>query len=175
MSTVPPTVRPAEPADLPAIVAMVHELADYERAPEQCELTESQLAAALFGPAPALFGHVGLDETGRPVGFALWFLNFSTWRGSHGIYLEDLYVRPAARGAGVGRALLAELAATCLRRGYARLEWWVLDWNEPALSFYRSLGGEAMSEWTVHRLAGTPLRRLGASASGAPTRPAGTP
>lgn len=170
-----PRVRPAEPADLPTIVAMVHELADYERAPKQCELTESQLAAALFASVPALFGHVGLNPEGQPVGFALWFLNFSTWRGRHGIYLEDLYVRPAYRGAGVGRALLAELAATCLRRGYARLEWWVLDWNEPALNFYRALGAEAMSEWTVQRLSGAPLRRLGAAADVAATGPAGTP
>ncbi len=153
-------VRPVEPHDVPAVVSMVHELADYERAPDECQLTDRQLRAALFCDQPALFGHVALDGAGLPAGFALWFLNFSTWRGRHGIYLEDLYVSPPARGAGLGRALLAELATICLQRGYPRLEWWVLDWNSPALGFYRALGAEPMSEWTVLRLTGEPLQRL---------------
>src|SRR5262245_1868873 len=102
-------IRPIEPADVPAVVAMVHELAAYERAPDECHLTEAQLAAALFAGSPALFGHVAAPrDSGDPVGFSLWFLNFSTWRGTHGIYLEDLFVRPSARGSGAGRALLAE-------------------------------------------------------------------
>jgi GNAT superfamily N-acetyltransferase len=155
------SVRPAEPADVPHIVAMVHELATYERAPESCHLTASDLAAALFGERPALFGHVALDATGEPVGFALWFLNFSTWEGRHGIYLEDLYVRPTARGSGLGHALLAELARICVARDYRRLEWWVLDWNEAAHAFYRRAGARPMADWTVWRLDGDALTHLG--------------
>jgi len=143
-------------------VAMVHELAAYERAPDECHLTEAQLAEALFAPAPALFGHVAVPRGGGdPVGFSLWFLNFSTWRGAHGIYLEDLYVRPSARGSGAGRALLAELAAICVERGYQRLDWWVLNWN-PAREFYHSIGAAAMDEWVPYRLTGEPLRALAA-------------
>jgi GNAT superfamily N-acetyltransferase len=106
-----------------------------------------------------VFAHV-VELGERVVGFAIWFLSFSTWLGRHGIYLEDLYVRPEARGRGAGRALLAELARTAVRRGYGRLEWWVLDWNEPAWRFYRDLGAEPMTEWTVHRLAGSTLEGL---------------
>lgn len=153
------TVRSAADADVETITAMVHELADYERAPRQCRLTADQLRTALFGPSPALFGHVA-EESGEVIGMALWFLNFSTWDGVHGIYLEDLYVRPANRGAGHGRALLAELAAECTRRGFTRLQWWVLDWNDPAIDFYRSIGAALMDEWTVFRLTGDPLNRL---------------
>lgn len=152
-------VRHVTPADVPEVVDMVHELAEYERAPAECRLTEPQLHAALFAPSPALFGHVA-ELDGVVAGFALWFLNFSTWRGTHGVYVEDLYVRPASRGGGAGRALLAELAAECVRRGYARLEWWVLDWNAPAIGFYRSIGAIPMDEWTVQRLTGEPLRAL---------------
>ena len=114
-------VRPARPDDVPAVVRMVHELAEFERAPELCHLTDAQLHAALFGPAPALYGHVGVDADDKPMGYALWFLNFSTWEGVHGIYLEDLFVRPKARGSGAGRALLATLASLCVERGYRRL------------------------------------------------------
>lgn len=153
-------VRPVEPADVVTVVSMVHELAAYERAPELCQLTVEQLTAALFGPAPALFGHVATDGDGRLLGFALWFVSFSTWHGVHGIYLEDLYVRPDARGAGAGRSLLAELARICLQRGYRRLEWWVLDWNDSALRFYRRAGAEPMDEWTVWRLSGDALTSL---------------
>ncbi|HEX6967314.1 MAG TPA: GNAT family N-acetyltransferase [Micromonosporaceae bacterium] len=138
---------------------MVHELAEYERAPEQCHLTEEQLQAALFAERPALFGHVAVDAADQPIGFALWFLNFSTWEGVHGIYLEDLYVRPSARGTGAGRALLATLAATCVERGYRRLEWWVLRWN-PARDFYHTIGAAAMDEWVPYRLAGAALQAL---------------
>jgi GNAT superfamily N-acetyltransferase len=152
-------VRLTADADVDAVVAMVHELAAYERAPGECQLTAAQLRAALFGPSPALFCHVAAVGP-EVVGFALWFLNFSTWRGVHGIYLEDLYVRPAFRGGGVGRALLAELAAECVRRGYARLEWWVLDWNEPAIGVYRAIGALPMDDWTVYRLTGPALDAL---------------
>jgi GNAT superfamily N-acetyltransferase len=157
------TVRPVEERDVDAVVALVHELAAYERAPEHCHLSADQLRAALFGPAPALFGHVAQTRDGRVVGCALWFLNFSTWRGVHGIYLEDLYVTPAHRGAGLGRRLLAALAALCVERGYARLEWWVLDWNAPSIGFYRALGAVPMDEWTVHRLDGDALAALARS------------
>jgi GNAT superfamily N-acetyltransferase len=155
-------IRPVQPADVPAVVAMVHELADYERAPQECHLTDARLRAALFTDRPALFGHVAtLDDD--PAGFALWFLNYSTWHGTHGIYLEDLYVRPAARGAGLGRALLVTLAAICVERGYERLEWWVLHWN-PARDFYHSVGAVPMADWVPYRLTATALRTLAASA-----------
>ncbi|QLQ37636.1 GNAT family N-acetyltransferase [Micromonospora robiginosa] len=166
-----PTIRPVRPEDVPAVVAMVHELADYERAPEQCHLTAGQLHAALFADAPALFGHVAVDASDEPVGFALWFLNFSTWAGVHGIYLEDLYVRPGARGTGAGRRLLATLAAICVERGYQRLDWWMINWN-PAARFYAAIGATPMDEWTPYRLAGAALRDLAAQATPAPTRPA---
>ena len=153
------TIRKAEPADVPRILELIKELADYERSPDEVTATASELSAALFAEQPAVFAHVAeLDDT--VVGFALWFVNFSTWLGKHGIYLEDLYVTPAARGRGVGKALLSELAATCVRRGYGRLEWWVLDWNEPAIGFYRSIGAEPMSQWTVQRLSGQALTGL---------------
>jgi len=138
---------------------MVHELAAFEKAPEQCHLTDAQLHAALFAAQPALFGHVAVDAAGTPVGYALWFVNFSTWEGVHGIYLEDLYVRPGARGSGAGRQLLAALAAVCVERGYRRLEWWVLHWN-PAREFYAAIGATAMDEWVPYRLAGDALHGL---------------
>lgn len=153
-------IRPITPADLERAVALVHELAAYEKAPEECHLTVEQLRDVLFCDAPALFGHVATVDD-EVVGVALWFLNFSTWRGTHGIYLEDLYVRPEHRGLGLGRALLQTLAAECVARGFDRLEWTVLDWNEPALGFYRSLGAVGMDEWTVHRLTGEALETFG--------------
>ncbi|MEO3778092.1 GNAT family N-acetyltransferase [Micromonospora sp. B11E3] len=168
-----PTVRPARPDDVPAVVAMVHELAEYERAPDQCHLTAEQLSAALFGPAPALYGHVAVDDADRPLGFALWFLNFSTWAGVHGVYLEDLYVRPEARGTGAGRQLLATLAAICVERGYQRLEWWMIRWN-PAARFYASIGATVMDEWVPYRLAGPALTELAAQL-GRPTAGSSSP
>ena len=162
-------IRPVEERDVDAVVGLVHELAAYERAPEHCHLTAVQLRVALFGPAPALFGHVAevAEEDGRRVvvGCALWFLNFSTWRGVHGLYLEDLYVQPAHRGAGLGRALLVALAAVCAERGLGRLEWWVLDWNAPSIAFYKSLGAVMMDDWTLCRVSGPALQRLAGSAS----------
>jgi GNAT superfamily N-acetyltransferase len=155
-------IRPATPDDVTSIVAMVHELATFERAADQCALTTDALHAALFAPSPAVWAHVAVDDdTGEVVGFAVWFLNFSTWTGRHGIWLEDLYVRPDARRGGHGLALLAELARTAAERGYPRVDWWVLDWNESAHAFYRRLGAESMDEWTVWRLTGDALRRLG--------------
>jgi GNAT superfamily N-acetyltransferase len=149
-------IRDVAPADVPAVVGLVRELAEYEKELASCHLTAAQLDAALFGPSPALFGHVA-EVDGEIVGCSLWFLNFSTWRGVHGIYLEDLYVRPAHRGTGLGRALLARLAAICRERGYARLEWSVLDWNAPSIAFYRAIGAEPMDEWTTFRLEGAAL------------------
>jgi GNAT superfamily N-acetyltransferase len=152
-------IRRVRESDVDAVVGLVHELAAYERAPRECHLTTERLHSALFREAPALFGHVA-ELDGEVVGCALWFLNFSTWRGTHGIYLEDLYVRETVRGDGLGKALLTALAQECAERGYQRLEWWVLDWNEPAIGFYRSIGAVPMDEWTVHRLTGPALAAL---------------
>jgi GNAT superfamily N-acetyltransferase len=152
-------IRRIAPSDVERVVTLVHELADYEKAPQECHLTTEQLRAALFGPAPALFGHVA-ELDGEVVGFALWFLSFSTWRGVHGIYLEDLFVRPACRGSGLGRALLATLARECVERGYGRFEWSVLDWNAPAIGFYESLGATPVDGWTRYRLADDALAAL---------------
>ncbi|MEW2393344.1 GNAT family N-acetyltransferase [Streptomyces venezuelae] len=155
-------IRTATAADVPVIHALVRDLATYEKVPEEAKATEEQLREALFGERPAAFAHIAEDDTsGDVVGFALWFLNFSTWRGVHGIYLEDLYVRPEARGGGHGRALLTELARICVERGYERLEWSVLDWNEPSINFYRSLGALPQDEWTVYRLTDGALDALG--------------
>jgi GNAT superfamily N-acetyltransferase len=153
-------IRPARPDDVPAILGLVQELADYERAHHEARATEEQLRAALFGPDPRVHAHVA-EHQGAVGGFALWFVNFSTWLGRHGIYLEDLYVRPELRGLGYGQALLRELAGICVERGYGRLEWWVLDWNEDAHVFYRKLGAEPLSEWVPYRLTGGALEALG--------------
>ncbi|QES42350.1 GNAT family N-acetyltransferase [Streptomyces venezuelae] len=157
-------IRTATPADVPVIHALVRDLAAYEKVPDEAKATEEQLREALFGERPAAFAHIAEDDaSGDVVGFALWFLNFSTWRGVHGIYLEDLYVRPEARGGGHGKALLTELARICVERGYERLEWSVLDWNEPSINFYRSLGALPQDEWTVYRLTDGALDALGRS------------
>jgi GNAT superfamily N-acetyltransferase len=146
------TVRSIRPDDVPAVVGLVRELAEYERALHEVRLTEEQLTACLFGDSPALFGHVAVTDDGEVVGVALWFLNFSTWRGTHGIYLEDLFVQPRHRGEGLGKELLRTLAAVCVERGYSRLEWSVLDWNTPSIDFYRAAGAVPMDDWTVFRL-----------------------
>lgn len=163
-----PDIRPATPADLPDILRLVHDLAVYEREPDAVEATEADFTAVLFPTedSPTTFCHVvEADEGGtrRVVGMALWFLTFSTWTGGNGVWLEDLFVRPDHRGAGLGRALMAAVAAVCAERGYARMEWTVLDWNQPALEVYRHLGAEPLQEWTTHRLTGTALRDLAAS------------
>ncbi|HEY8052205.1 MAG: GNAT family N-acetyltransferase [Steroidobacterales bacterium] len=156
------TIRAASAHEMPDVLAFIRELAVYERLEHQVVASVADLSAALFGPqryAEVVFAC--LD--GVPVGFALFFHNFSTFLGKPGIYLEDLYVRPAARGRGIGKRVLAWLAATALERGCARLDWAVLDWNEPALGFYRNLGAEAQDEWTTMRLTGTALQRLARS------------
>lgn len=156
-------IRAATVNDVATIRAMIRELAEYERAVEQVRATEEQLREALFGEHPAAFVLIAEDdETGEDVGFALWFPRFSTWTGTRGMHLEDLYVRPSARGGGHGKALLASLAAICERRGYERFEWWVLAWNEPTIDFYKSLGVEFLDEWRICRLSGEPLRDLAA-------------
>jgi GNAT superfamily N-acetyltransferase len=152
-------IRSATPQDVPHIHRLMRELAEYEKSIDEVTATEDDLRRALFADQPAIFAHVAEHE-GSVAGFALWFLNYSTWLGRHGIYLEDLYVTPALRGTGLGRALLAELARVCVQRGYGRLEWWVLDWNAPARGFYEALGAVAMDEWTVHRLTGPALHAL---------------
>jgi GNAT superfamily N-acetyltransferase len=144
---------------VPEVLALIRALADYERAADQVETSEADLAAALFDPAPAVFAHLA-EVDDQVIGMAVWFVTFSTWTGRHGIWLEDLFVLPDARGRGAGLALLAALAAECRRRGYRRLEWSVLDWNTPALDFYRSWGATPMDEWTVHRLHGASLHAL---------------
>jgi GNAT superfamily N-acetyltransferase len=155
-------VRAARPGDVDVMVDLVRDLADYERAPDQVRLQAEQLHDALFGPVPRVFAHVA-EHRGDIVGMAVWFITYSTWTGHHGIHLEDLFVRPAARGLGAGRALLAELAREAVNHGYTRLEWSVLDWNEPAIGFYRHLGAVPKDEWTVFRLSGSSLSRLAAS------------
>lgn len=158
-------IREARAEDVAAVVGLVHELAEYERSPELCTLTEEQLHAAVFGPDAVASCHVA-EVDGEVVGCAIWFRNFSTWRGVPGIYLEDLFVRPSHRGSGLGKALLAALAAVCAERGYARLEWQVLDWNEPSIGFYRALGAVAMDEWTTFRLDGDALATFAKTAAG---------
>jgi len=173
-------IRPVRPEDVPALDAMIRELAAYERAPDAVVATAADLSAALFtgersgAAGPALFGHVievgggeADAEPARLAGFALWFLNYSTWLGRHGLYLEDLYVREADRGRGYGEALLATLARLCVERGFGRLEFWVLDWNTSALDFYRARGAVAMDEWTVQRFTGDALVDLARRAPGA--------
>ncbi|MFD4432691.1 GNAT family N-acetyltransferase [Nocardia sp. NPDC058497] len=158
------SVRRATPADVATMVGLVHELAEYEKAPEQCTLTADQLHNALFGTAPALFAHVA-ELDGVVAGCAIWFLNYSTWDGVHGIYLEDLYVRPETRGTGLGRALVAALAAEAVEHGYSRVSWSVLTWNTPSIAFYESLGAAPQDEWVGYRLAGAELTALAATAS----------
>jgi len=155
-----PRIRQAVPADVEHLVRLVHDLAAYERAPEECVVTAEQLHERLFGSNPAVFALVA-EEDSRVVGTAIWFLNFSTWDGVHGIYLEDLYIDPAHRGSGLGFALLKQLAQICVERGYSRMQWQVLDWNTPSIDFYRSLGAVDMQDWRTYRLSGTALQTLG--------------
>ncbi|HEY0718529.1 MAG TPA: GNAT family N-acetyltransferase [Streptosporangiaceae bacterium] len=153
-------IRNAEPGDVPAVHRLIRALAAYERSLTSVTGTEDDLRQALFGPRPAVFAHVAEHE-GQVAGFALWFLNYSTWTGRHGIYLEDLFVDPERRGQGYGKALLTELARLCVERGYQRLEWVVLDWNTPSIEFYKSLGAQPMDQWDIYRLSGPALRALG--------------
>ena len=158
-----PTIRPATPDDLPLIAQLIRDLAEYEKLAHEVRFDDAALAKKLFGERP--YAEVVIGEIdGMAMGFALFFHNFSTFEGRPGIYLEDLFVRPEARGSGLGKALLSHLAMLAVERDCARLEWSVLDWNAPAIGFYRALGAKAMDEWTVMRVDGDALARLGASA-----------
>jgi GNAT superfamily N-acetyltransferase len=161
-------IRRAHPNDVPEILAMVRDLAEYEKAVEEAVATADQLHAALFGAQPTVFAHVVEHESGdhRLGGFALWFLNFSTWLGRNGVYLEDLYVRPHLRGTGYGKRLLATLASECIDNGYGRLDWWVLDWNTSSREFYEAHGADALTEWIPYRVSGAALADLAALTDG---------
>ena len=153
-------IRVAVKADAPKILQLIRDLALYEKAPLEAVATLEQIEQTIFSNQPSAFAHVA-DVDGEVVGISIWFLNYSTWLGKPGIYLEDLYVDPLHRGKGLGLALLKELASICSERGYERLQWWVLDWNEASIEFYKSLGAVAMDEWTVYRVTGEALRKLG--------------
>ncbi len=155
-------IRPATPADAGLVLAFIRELAEYEKLLHEVEAREDDIARDLFGQQPRVFCEIA-EWGGEPVGFALWFYTYSTFQGRHGLYLEDLFVRPAQRGRGIGKALLANLARRCLDEGLGRLRWWVLNWNEPSIAFYRSLGTESREEWTTFDLSGEALRRLAAT------------
>ena len=153
-------IRSAQLQDIPEILALIQELAEYEKAPEEAIATSAQLEVALFGPSPKVFCEI-VEVDGAIFGCAIWFLNFSTWQGKHGIYLEDLYIRPQYRGQGWGKKLLQHLAAKCVANDWGRFQWWVLDWNEPSIEFYKALGAVPMDEWTVYRVSGEALHQLG--------------
>ncbi len=155
-------IRPATPADIPTILALIIDLAVYEREPDAVEASEAQLHEALFGPRPIAEAVIA-EHDGTPVGTAVFFTNFSTWTGRGGLYLEDLYVRPEARGLGLGKALLVHLAGIAVARGYGRFQWQVIDWNEPAIGFYKSLGAVAQPEWIGMRVEGEALAKLAAA------------
>lgn len=152
-------IRPATPADVPVILRFVRELAAFEREPDAVAATEPMLAEALFGPQPAAEAVIA-EDAGEPLGFALFFHNFSTWTGRRGLYLEDLYVTPAARGRGIGAALLRHLAGIAVERGCGRFEWAVLDWNADAIAVYRRIGAVGLEDWTVQRVDGAALVEL---------------
>jgi GNAT superfamily N-acetyltransferase len=156
------SIRPATPADVPLILQLIRELADYEKLAHEVRATEAQLHATLFGPHPAA-EVVLAEDAGTPVGFAVFFASYSTWEAKAGLYLEDLFVRPDARGKGIGRQLLEHLARLTRSRGWARLEWRVLDWNAPSIAFYRKLGAEPLDDWTVFRVTGDSLEKLAGS------------
>jgi GNAT superfamily N-acetyltransferase len=152
-------IREARPGDTADLLRLIHALAEYEREPEAVEATEESLSRALFRPDPKVHAYVA-ELDGRVVGMAVWFLAFSTWTGRHSLYLEDLFVEPAARRHGVGRALIARLAARAVELGCARMDWAVLDWNEPAMAFYRTVGARPLQGWTTWRVSGEELARL---------------
>ena len=153
-------IRPAELEEVGVVLQLIHDLAHYEKAPNEVEATEKELLSTIFSEDPKVFCDV-VEVDGEIAGMAIWFLNYSTWQGKHGIYLEDLFIKPEYRGRGYGKALLQHLARICEEKGYGRFQWWVLDWNSPAIEFYRSLGAVAMDEWTVYRVSGQALKDLG--------------
>jgi GNAT superfamily N-acetyltransferase len=152
-------IRDATPLDIDQIYDYIHALAEYEKAPEEAVLSKSDLSQSLFGQNPQVYCLLSVQDE-QVTGIAIWHLNYSTWLGKHGIYLEDLFVDPKFRGQGHGKALLVRLAQICVERGYPRFSWWVLDWNKPSIDFYESLGAKAMDEWTVFRVSGDALTKL---------------
>jgi GNAT superfamily N-acetyltransferase len=153
------SIRAATPADAALIVGFIRELAEYEKLLHEVKITTEDLARDLFGAEPRIFCEIA-EWDGRPVGFALWFYTYSTFQGRHGIWLEDLYVQPDQRGRGIGKALLQHLARRCVEENLGRFEWWVLDWNEPSIAFYKSQGGVMQDEWTKVRVEGEALLKL---------------
>ena len=153
-------IRPAKREEVGDVLQLIQDLATYEKAPDQVEASEDDLLNTIFAKEPRVFCDL-VEVDGQIAGMAIWFLNYSTWQAKHGIYLEDLYIKPEFRARGYGKALLKHLAQICDREGYGRLQWWVLDWNSPAIEFYKSLGAEAMDEWTVYRTSGQALKDLG--------------
>jgi diamine N-acetyltransferase len=150
------TIRAAAPADSALILSLIRELAEYEKLAHAVDATQESIAAALFASEPRLFCDIA-EWNGEPVGLAIWFLNFSTFRGRHGIYLEDIFVRPPYRNKGVGKALMSRLARRCVDEGWARVEWAVLDWNAPSIAFYKSIGANVLDDWRICRLTGDAL------------------
>jgi len=153
-------IRPAKTQEVGEVLQLIQDLATYEKAPEQVEARQEDLLNTIFAKEPRVFCDL-VEVDGQIAGMAIWFLNYSTWQAKHGIYLEDLYIKPEFRARGYGKALLKHLAQICDKEGYGRLQWWVLDWNSPAREFYRSFGAEAMDEWTVYRTSGQALKDLG--------------
>jgi GNAT superfamily N-acetyltransferase len=152
-------IRPARPGEAGLVLSFIRELAEYEKLAHEVEATEATIADALFGASPLVYCDIA-EWNGEPAGFQVWFVNFSTFSGRYGIYLEDLFVQPALRGKGIGKALLAHLAARCVQNGWSRLQWSVLDWNAPSIEFYKSLGAVLMDEWTVCKVTGEALKTL---------------
>ncbi len=153
-------IRPAKSEEVGEVLQLIQDLATYEKAPDQVEASKDDLLNTIFAKDPRVFCDL-VEVDGQIAGMAIWFLNYSTWQAKHGIYLEDLYIKPEFRARGYGKALLKHLAQICDKEGYGRLQWWVLDWNSPAIEFYRSFGAEAMDEWTVYRTSGQALKNLG--------------
>lgn len=153
-------IRPAKREEVGEVLQLIQDLATYEKAPDQVEASRDDLLNTIFAKEPRVCCDL-VEVDGQIAGMAIWFLNYSTWQAKHGIYLEDLYIKPEFRARGYGKALLKHLAQICDKEGYGRLQWWVLDWNSPAIEFYRSFGAEAMDEWTVYRTSGQALKDLG--------------
>ena len=153
-------IRPAKSEEVAEVLQLIQDLATYEKAPEQVEASKEDLLNTIFAKDPRVFCDL-VEVDGQIAGMAIWFLNYSTWQAKHGIYLEDLFIKSEYRGRGYGKALLKHLAKICEEKGYGRLQWWVLDWNSPAIEFYKSLGAQAMDEWTVYRTSGQALKDLG--------------
>ena len=157
-------IREAKISDVQAIYDLIVELAIYEKEPDAVVASVEHIQENLFGANPVAYCHVA-EVDGQVVGIAIWFLNYSTWLGKAGLYLEDLFVKPEFRGSGLGLSLMKTLAQVCVDRGYERFQWWVLDWNEPSINFYKSIGAEAMDEWTTYRLSGNALKSFAASST----------